>query len=206
MNIYSVAVASLLIEEPLHVSLDNVNWMEPIKNVPTLKEVKVYTVNGPHATTAFFGKYKGYDTIPEAAKDSEIENLINNVTNEVYEACSKEFHLTYKEIDRLSKFPAAKNEIPDTIKRVAYDPIRKLSNNDRLCGPIQLCEKYNINHEGLDSAVAYGLKYFDKEDPNSVKMQQLIKEIGVLAAIKKITGLNDKCANDILKQYQKLDN
>lgn len=204
LNLDSMAVASLLIETPLHVSLDQVDWMEPCENVPTLKEVKIYAINGPHATTAFFGKYKHYKTIPEAQQNQDIQYLVDKVTQQIYAACMKEFSLSSEEIDRLVKLPTLKQEVPDSIKRVAYDPLRKLFNNDRLCGPIKLCEKYDLSHDGLDKAVALGLKYYDEDDPKSIEMQNLIKEKGILSAIKEITGLDDDCAQKILAQYKKL--
>lgn len=204
LEIYSMAVASLLIETPLHISLSDVDWMEPIENVPKLKKVKVYTLNGPHAATAFFGKYKHYQTIPEAQSDIDIQFLIKKVKVEIYQACMKEFAISQDEIDQLVKMPHLKGEVPDAISRVAYDPLRKLSNNDRLCGPIKLCEKYGLKHEGLDKAVALGLKYYDKDDPKSVEMQKLIENKGILPAIKEITGLDDNCAQSILTQYEKL--
>lgn len=204
LNLDSMAVASLLIETPLHVSLDQVDWMEPFENVPTLKEVKIYAINGPHATTAFFGKYKHYKTIPEAQQNQDIQYLVDKVTQQIYAACMKEFSLSSEEIDRLVKLPTLKQEVPDSIKRVAHDPLRKLSNNDRLCGPIKLCEKYGLSHDGLDKAVALGLKYYDKDDPKSIEMQNLIKEKGIFSAIKEITGLDDNCTQSILAQYKKL--
>lgn len=204
LEINSMAAASLLIETPLHVSLTDVEWMEPKENVPKLKEVKIYTLNGPHATTAFFGKYKHYQTIPEAQADTVIQKLVKSVKTEISHACKKEFGLSQSEIGQLVEIPNLKQEVPDSIKRVAYDPLRKLSNNDRLCGPIKLCEKYGLNHGGLDKAVALGLKYYDKDDPKSIEMQNLIKEKGIFSAIKEITGLDDKCAQSILAQYKKL--
>lgn len=204
LDINSMAAASLLIETPLHVSLEDVDWMEPKENVPTLKEIKIYTLNGPHATTAFFGNYKGYLTIPDAETDDEIEALVKTVIDEIYAACMKEFNLSYEDIADISQIPTLKDEVPDTIRRVAYDPIRKLSNNDRLCGPIQLCEKHGLEHQGLDQAVAYGLKYDDKEDPKSVEMQVLIQQVGIFQAVKNITGLSDCCVKKIVNQYEKL--
>lgn len=178
--------------------------MEPTENVPVLKEVKIYAINGPHATTAFFGKYKHCKTIPEAQQNNDIQQLVDKVNQQILAACMKEFNLSSEEIDRLVKLPPLKQEVPDSIKRVAYDPLRKLSNNDRLCGPIKLCKKYGLAHDGLDKAVALGLKYYDKEDPKSVEMQNIIKDKGILPAIKEITGLDDDCAQSVLAQYKKL--
>ena len=204
LKLNSMAVASLLIEKPLHVDLSKVDWMEPIENVPTLKEVKIYGINGPHAATAFFGWYKNYKTIPEAQSDHEIQEFIKCINEEIYNVCQKEFNLTTAEYDHLTKLPTLKQEVPDPIKRVAYDPLRKLSINDRLCGPIRLSEKYGLDNECLIKAVALGLKYNDEDDPKSQEMQEMIKTKGVLTAIKEITGLDDNCANKILDQYEKL--
>lgn len=204
LKLNSMDEAPLLVEAPLHIPSESILWVKTMKNVPTLKEVKIYTINGPHATTAFFGKYKNYTTIPDAQQDSDVSNLANEVLDETYKVCAKEFNITFEDMDHLTKLPSLKQEVPDSIKRVAYDPLRKLSNNDRLCGPIKLCEKYDLSHDGLDKAVALGLKYYDEDDPKSIEMQNLIKEKGILSAIKEITGLDDDCAQKILAQYKKL--
>lgn len=203
-KLFSMAAASLLIETPLHVDLAAVNWMEPTKNVPLLKEIKIYTLNGPHAATAFIGHYTGYSDIPSTEADQENLHFIQEVAKEINQACIKEYNLTQEELTRLSAIPKLKGEVPDSIRRVAFDPIRKLSLKDRLCGPILLCEKHQLPHSALDKAVALGFKYEDEEDSNSLELQKLIADLGIAQAVEEVTGLDPQLVANIVKEYEKL--
>lgn len=62
-QIDSTAVASLLIQTPLYNDISDVEWLEPRDHLEMLKDIKVFTINGPHATTAYYGHLKGYNTI-----------------------------------------------------------------------------------------------------------------------------------------------
>lgn len=203
-KLFSMAAASLLIETPLHADLAAVNWMEPAENVPLLKEIKIYTLNGPHAATAFIGHYTGYSDIPSTKADQENLRFIQEVAEEINQACIKEYNLTQEELTRLSAIPKLKGEVPDSIRRVAFDPIRKLSLKDRLCGPILLCEKHQLPHSALDKAVALGFKYKDEEDSSSLELQKLIADSGIAQAVEEITGLDPQLVANIVKEYEKL--
>lgn len=204
LTVKSLAIASLLIEKPLHISIDEVDWMEPAENVQELKKLKIYFMNGPHAATAFFGKYKGYTDILDAQKDPEIAAFVKEVAAEIYSACEMEFDLTNEQIDALVKLPEENQDMHDSISRIAYDPIRKLAQNDRLSGPIQIAEKNKVRHSNLDKAVAYGFKYFDKEDSNSVKLQQQIKKEGIFSTVKDVTNLEDYFVEKIVNEFNHL--
>lgn len=204
LNIHSIAIASLLIEKPIHVSLKNVDWMETVGEVQKLKKLKLFMMNGPHAAAAFMGKYKGYNDILDAQNDSEIAILVEKVTNEIYSACKVEFDLDTEKINSIIKLPEENQNMHDSTFRIAFDPIRKLAIEDRLCGPIMLAEKNKLNHIYLDKAVAYGFKYYDKEDPNAVKLQEEIKGKGIFSTVQSVTGLEDNVVCRIVEEYEKL--
>lgn len=54
--------------------------------------------------------------------------------------------ITREALKDLEYLPKAKNELPDSIHRVAYDPIRKLAYQDRLMGVVQLCLKHDLDY------------------------------------------------------------
>lgn len=72
IDVDTVAVNSLLIQGPVNNDFSDVEWMEVTDKIEMLKDIKVFVVNGPHASLAFLGYYKGLKTIPEAENDSEI--------------------------------------------------------------------------------------------------------------------------------------
>ena len=59
---------------------------------------QVFVVNGPHASLAFLGYYKGLKTIPEAENDSEISEIVGEIVKELTAAIMKEYPITEKEL------------------------------------------------------------------------------------------------------------
>ena len=204
VTLTSMAAASLLIEQPLHTDLTEVEWMEPAKNVPILKEIKIFTLNGPHAATAYAGAYYGYEDIPTASADLQISYFVEQVAHTINQVCIKEFHVTEEELKNLSRIPKLKGELPDSVFRVGYDPIRKLANTDRLCGPLKLCLKHDVDASSLIKAIAYALHYQDARDENSMHMHRMIATAGVEAAVSKLTKLPQDIVKRIVVEYNSL--
>ncbi len=127
IDVDTVAVNSLLIQGPVNNDFSDVEWMEVTDKIEMLKDIKVFVVNGPHASLAFLGYYKGLKTIPEAENDSEISEIVGEIVKELTAAIMKEYPITEKELHNLTYFAPAKGILSDSIYRVAYDPIRKLS-------------------------------------------------------------------------------
>lgn len=205
-NLRTTAVASSLVQPPVYCDLSGVEWLELKDNIRTLKDVKVFIINGPHATSAYYGYLKNYTTIEEANKDPEIKKLVNQVHETITKIMLKEYPITKKELDQLESFPAANDEMPDAITRVAYDPIRKLSKNDRLTGAALLCEKYNIDYHPVAQAIACGLAYNNSYDENAVKIQKNIQSQGIRKTIDKFLEIseNDKLTKTIIDYYNKI--
>lgn len=189
-NIDSTAVASLLIQTPLYNDISDVEWLEPREHLEMLKDIKVFTINGPHATTAYAGFLKGYKTIPEASADPEIAELVNAVHDVTIKAVMLEYpQITREALTDLEYLPKAKNELPDSIHRVAWDPIRKLANRDRLMGVAHLCLKFGLDYTPIANAIACGLAYYAPDDKASVAIQQSLQSQGLLATAATIIGL-----------------
>lgn len=207
-QIDSTAVASLLIQSPLYNDISDVEWLEPREHLEMLKDIKVFTINGPHATTAFYGHLKGYKTIPDASADPSVAKLANAVHDVTITAVMKEYpQITRDALKDLEYLPKAKNELPDSIHRVAYDPIRKLAYQDRLMGVVQLCLKYDLDYSPLTKAIACGLAYYAEDDKASVKLQRFIQQNGLLTSAAKVIGLpkDHPVTLDVAYQYLALD-
>lgn len=202
-EIDTVAVNSLLIQGPVNSHFENVEWMEVTDNIEMLKDIKVTAVNGPHATLAFAGYLKGLKTIPEAEADEEIAALEKKVTDEITEGIMKEYPITEEELHNLVYFAPAKGVMPDSISRVAYDPIRKLSRGDRLVGAAEVNLKHGVSFEGIATAIAAGFGYADPADANAMILQEDIRTMGIEAAVSKYTGFskNHIIVKKILEKY-----
>ncbi len=206
LEVSTTAVLSLLIQKPLNINIDDVEWLELTDNLELLKDLKVFVVNGPHAAAAFIGHYQGFKTINEVDKSKLEKSFIKSVKEEIRQAILTEYSITDEELTCLSRFPDVKDEMVDTVFRVAYDPIRKLGNNDRLVGIAKVCLKNNLPYDNIAMAIAYGYLYEDAADEASIKLQNIIKDAGIVKAINMISGLeeNDPITKKVIKYYNQL--
>lgn len=191
LDVRTTAVLSLLVQSPLLNDLSKVEWIELCDNVELMKDLKVFTVNGPHVTAAFAGYLKGYKTLNETVEDTECMKLINQVHDEVYEGILREYRVNKADLDRLSIFPTAKGELEDHITRIAWDPIRKLARKDRLTGIACICMKNDFYPAGIVQSIANGFAYDNSVDPAAMEIQSYVKQNGIKKAIIKYCGLDE---------------
>ena len=206
LEIDTTVCMTLMVQKPIFADISDLKWVELCDNIERLKEIKLYTYNAPHATCAYCGYQKGYSTILEASSDPEIAKLMHQVLTEAIPALSKEFMVSEEEIWNFCTFPKMKEEMDDSIFRVAYDPIRKLGRNDRLIGNAEFCVKYGIEPEALTTAAACALAYDEPNDPNAQRMQALIKEKGIQYAVEQICGLDSNTATmaKVIAKYESM--
>ena len=206
LHIDTVAVNSLLIQGPVYNDFDDVEWMELCDKLEMLKDIKVTAVNGPHASLAFLGYLKGYQTIPEAEADEEIAEIVEKVEQEIISGIMREYPVTSEELHNLIYFAPAKGVMPDSIYRVGYDPIRKLAFGDRLTGAARTCQKYGVSFKHIAIAIAAGFGYAEPRDRNAQILQADIRKMGIEKAVCRYTGLaeNDEITKEILTQYDRL--
>ncbi|MBS7008600.1 mannitol dehydrogenase [Anaerostipes sp.] len=205
-EIVTMAVASLLIQTPVYNDFSDVEWLELNDRIELLKDLKVFAINGPHASTAFWGYLKGYKTIPESEKDEEIAGIIDQVHQEILDMIGQEYDITKEELDNLENLPTPMGEIPDSIYRVAFDPIRKLSKGDRLAGAAELCRKHGMSYEAIAKGMAAGFAYSEPKDENAVILQEDIKELGIGEAVHKYTELDkdSPILQKVVEEYEAL--
>lgn len=197
-QLVTTAVAALIIQGPVYSDFSDVEWLEVRDNVAMLKDIKVFLINGPHATAAYAGYLKNYHDIVEAEKDPAIQKLVQTVHDATVQAVLHEYPVTRNQIRELEYLPTAKGEMPDTIYRVGFDPIRKLGEHDRLMGVVKLCEKYGINPEGLIQAVACAFAYSEPHDKSAVTIQKAIHSKGIMATVSQY--VNRDISDDVVKR------
>ena len=96
--------------------------------------------------------------------------------------------------------------VSDPIARVAREPIRKISANDRIMGPAIQCEELGLDNSYLLKGAACAMFYKNEEDAQAVELQNYIKENGPEAAVIKYVGLKpeDRMTKVIVEEYNKL--
>jgi mannitol-1-phosphate 5-dehydrogenase len=116
------------------------------------------------------------------------------VLDEASQALQTEYDFSAGEMARWVRDVMTQTTNPilgDTVKRLAADPRRKLSREDRLIGPTLLARKHGVESKHLVRAIAAGLRYNDPDDPGAVYVQQRIATLGLSAAVREVCGLTD---------------
>ena len=189
LELNTTVANTLLLQQPVFADFDNVHWVELSDHIEQLKDIKLYTINGPHATCAYAGYQKGFKTINEAAADPEVAKLMRGVLEEAVPGLSREFNVPEKEIWNFCTLKQPTNDIVDAIYRVALDPIRKLGHFDRLTGNALFCLKHGIDPVSLIQSMANAFAYDEPRDEKAMEIQQMIADIGIEKTIVQICDL-----------------
>ncbi|AQS02900.1 mannitol-1-phosphate 5-dehydrogenase [Clostridium beijerinckii] len=193
-------------EKAFKGSIPAIEGMNLADNLMAYIERKLFTLNTGHAITAYIGNLKGYGTIDESIADEKIYNVVKKAMTESgmglveKHKFDKEAHFKY--IDKIiGRF---KNPyLKDDVSRVGREPLRKLSDSDRLIKPLMTARGFGLSVDNLLLGVGAALHYNNQEDTQSVKLQELIKEKGVKGAIAEVANIDD---NDLLEKIEKAYN
>lgn len=155
-------------------------------------ERKLFTVNTGHAATAYFGARAGKERIADALADPEIAAQVEAALSETSALLEVKHGLDPVELAEyratiLRRF--ANPFLPDTVWRVGRQPLRKLSRYERFIGPAAEASERGLSTVGLEAAVFAALGFDDPEDPQSVELQQLLRDLDAAEFTKNVTGL-----------------
>ncbi|GAA1688950.1 mannitol-1-phosphate 5-dehydrogenase [Microbacterium sediminicola] len=155
-------------------------------------ERKLFTVNTGHAAAAYLGARAGYETIAQALADAEVAAQVVAALEETSALLTAKHELPVAELAAyrakiLARFqnPA----LPDTVGRVGRQPLRKLSRHERFIGPAAEAAERGMSVSGLLAAVDAALDFVDEADPQSVELQEILRDLDASAAVTRITGL-----------------
>lgn len=172
---------------------------EPIKGAEYTDDLdkhlqrKIYMINCGHAVSAYIGYVNGLDIVQDVLNDPKLVEEVRATVMESAAALEKEYGFSmeslkdYCENMFIKRFGNPKTH--DEGARVGREPIRKISYNDRIMGPANMCEKYGLDNAHLLKGVAYALHFYNEEDAQAVELHNFIEENGVEAAVKKYVGL-----------------
>lgn len=182
--------------------------MECTDNLVAYTERKIFTLNTGHAITAYLGYLAKYDTIRESILDSRIQKIVLGAMNESGEVLIKRYGFDKEKHEQYIKKILSRFKNPylrDEVTRVGRQPLRKLSNDDRLIKPLKGTIEYNLENENLIKGIAAALSYDYPDDKEAVKMQNILEENTIKKGINIITGLDiDLKETDLIKnEYMK---
>ena len=153
---------------------------------------KLFIHNAPHAITAYLGHLAKCKYIHNAMSELKISRIVHGAINEITQAvinanyATKKFAIFYKKKE-LKRF---KNSLLfDSIDRVARDPIRKLSKDNRIVLSLKMCLfNKNLPHNIATGAKA-ALLYNNTKDAESKVLISLRKKLGDSEVLEKICGI-----------------
>lgn len=183
-----------IVEEPAFKGpVPNIEGMKLTDNLVAYVQRKLFTLNSGHAITAYLGSRKGHQTVEDSINDPEIREAVLSAMRQSGAALVRQYgfdaeeHEKYiQKIEKRFKNPY----IRDEVLRVGREPLRKLGAKDRIIGPATMAADLGLPHDALLRGAAAALHYNNPEDPQSVQVQQLIKDKGVAGAVTESTGLS----------------
>jgi mannitol-1-phosphate 5-dehydrogenase len=154
---------------------------------------KLFMHNMSHALTAYLGYMNDSKYIWEACGQPLIKLLALRALQESAAALSAEYDVPLGKLigfseDLLYRF--GNKLLGDTVERVGKDPVRKLSENDRLVGAANLCIKKGISPVYISLGLAAGFLYNNGNDAGALEVQEYIKLNGIEEAMSKFGNLS----------------
>ena len=191
----------LLAEADQEWSVDATRIKEPMPrlegmtlspNQDAALERKLYIKNTGHVAFGVLGYLEGYRLMDEAARDPEIFARVDAATRESAAAVAAKhgFPPEHTEQYRRSFLEQMKSPLlPDEIKRVIREPIRKLGREERLIGPAMLACEQGQAPRALAYVIAAMLRVVNPDDPQSVELQSRLAARGPEAVLREIGGI-----------------
>jgi mannitol-1-phosphate 5-dehydrogenase len=183
--------------------------MEVVDDLSAYVERKLFTLNGPNAVTGCYGWLKGYETVNEALLDPEIYQVVYGMMEEVGHMLEKRHGFTAEQMKSYRDGLIRRFENPyiiDTCTRVAREPIRKLSPDDRIIAPMKYAEEYGIETSCYYTGIAAILLYDNPEDEQAREIRRQIREGGVGQTLQSVCGIapESETAGKITAEYERL--
>ncbi len=189
--------------------LPEVEGLHIVDDLSPFLERKLFTLNGPNAVTGALGRAKGLETVQEALSDPEIYDLVWNMMEEAGQMLCLRHGFTAEEMLAYRSFIMDRFRNPsviDSCARVAREPIRKLSPDDRLIAPMRYANAFGLPTPAYCRGIAALMNYDNPKDAQSRELQELIRRLGFGKALERITGIpeNSEPALKITEEYRKI--
>lgn len=191
-----------VIEEDAWAGNAKLEGVTYVKDLMPYIERKLFTVNTGHAAIAYYGRTIGMETVSEAMEDDRVETFLNEVLDETAVYLTEVYDFTLEEQnDYINKIIARfKNtHLSDDLNRVGRGVLRKLSPTDRIVKPLHYLYENDLKHDALTKLVSYALQFDNPDDPEQIRMAEMIKDQGIAEFIKEHTELPEPLVRNIIE-------
>lgn len=176
---------------------------------------KLYIHNTGHFICGSLGWLANYHFIHEAAQDPDIMAHIRAAIEESGEAVSLEYGFSREDVKAYEEHLLSRliiSALADDIRRVIRHPVRKLGKDERLIGPIRLCEKYNLPRDELCFGVAavlvgsylpYGFREYDNQ---AKSIRKSLEKSGPIDALTELVAFTPQVSTSrlIIEAYENI--
>ena len=169
---------------------------------------KLFTNNAGHALLAYMGFLSNCEYLYQAMKVNTIFSALSDLLQSAIQALEMEYQMDRaalkSHIDCLVKCRFANDKLADPVKRVAFQPLRKLDPKERLAGLIRLLQKHHLPTAPVSRIIGAALHYFDPKDEQCTQMKESISASGPGSVLKEVCKMteNEPCFTECLKYYQ----
>lgn len=173
---------------------DDFRFLDVIDNFDAYLERKLWIHNGGHATVAYAGIRKGYETIYDAISDNDIAVFAVSVMHQIGDAVIHKYGFDFDETREYEANFCRRGmiaEMKDSLARVVRDPLRKLGIADRLMGPALYAYSNGLPYENILKSLVNVTLYTNNDDPEAVRMQREIEQNGFEKFCETTLGLKD---------------
>jgi len=174
LNIFSENYPYLQYDaDAFSTDLCRIDGLKPVRNFGNFLTRKLYTYNSASCIIAYLGYVKGYTVYSDAANDEQILSLLDRNYEQINKAMCLEYG--YEENDQrefalLSRNKFTDKTIVDTIARNAREPQRKITDKERVVGPLKLLIKHGLDSSVLEMTLASMLLYTPSQETDWNKM------------------------------------
>jgi mannitol-1-phosphate 5-dehydrogenase len=181
--------------------LPQIRGLEWVTNQAARLQRKLFIHNTGHAVCGYAGWLAGYRYIHEAAQDPAIMARITSAISESGAAVAAEHGFDLASIrayeDNL-KSRLVIDALPDDIRRVIRQPLRKLGPQERLVGPTLLCEQHALPCAGLCWGIAAVLASSMPGDDQFERLAATVHHLGPVPALADLVGYHPSPASAAL--------
>jgi mannitol-1-phosphate 5-dehydrogenase len=166
----------------------------PVENFKAEVERKLFTHNLGHASLAYLGYLKGYTYIHEPFADEFVSSVFEKALDETSQALLKRYPEAldpheHRRVRQDVRTRFGNPMVGDTIVRVAKDPIRKLSPEDRLIGSARLCLEQGVFPAEIGRVCGAALCYDFEGDAEARELQEMIRADGLEKTLERISDI-----------------
>ncbi|MCI8292923.1 MAG: hypothetical protein HFH53_05230 [Hespellia sp.] len=193
----------------IHIDKEDFIGDLDVRNVKFVHQARIHMIrkiwcgNMVACLLAFMGSYYGLTNTVDCAKDERFIHVAKKAIRESIEALTKKYRFLADDNDESMRFLLDVLDMPvnDSVYRVTNRQIKKLSHDDRFIGPALMCYEQGIVPENIAIGIAYGFKFYNPNDAESIELNDYLKENGLEKAMVHFCGLPEE--HDLIKLVRK---